>query len=441
MTPTAAVAEAPTSVAAPPQPQEQGRLLPAGVGSGRARDLDGHRDLFGPVDLGGSSAALVALVEAAGLTGRGGAGFPTARKLAAVAAGGSPGAAPVVVANGAEGEPASSKDEVLLSYAPHLVLEGLQLACRAVDATDATLYVHEGPLVAVLESLVAQRWAYGIDAVRPRVVDAPARFLSGQETAVVSRLNGGLALPTAVPPPVYVRGVGRRPTLVQNVETLAHLALLARHGAGWFRGVGTEHEPGTMLCTVGGAVVARGVLEAAIGTRIGEVLDRAGGASEPLAAVLVGGYHGAWLPAAQALDLPLSVESLRPLGATPGAGVVVALPASACGLTETARVVAYLADQSARQCGPCLNGLPAMARTLAQLAGRERSRGLSERVAELAALVEGRGACHHPDGTVRLVRTAMRVFATEVAAHQAGACTATEPRPVLPVPARRPVAS
>lgn len=417
----------------------QERILTADTGTGRYRDLRSHQEAHGPVP-STDPAALIRQVEAAGLTGRGGAGFPTARKLAAVAAVAA-GRSPVVVANGAEGEPASSKDRILLSYAPHLVLDGLQLACRAVGASVAYVYVHEGPLVAQLESMVQARAAAGIDAVVPSVVAAPARFVSGQETAVVSWLNGGPAVPIAVPPPVYVKGVDRRPTLVQNVETLAHLALLARHGASWFRSAGTEREPGTMLCTVGGAVPSPGVVEVPVGTLVGDVVDRAGGPVGPLAAVLVGGYHGVWLPAGGSLDLPLSVEGLAPAGASPGAGVLIALPASACGVVETARAVGYLADQSARQCGPCLNGLPAMAQTLRQLASREATRGLPERIHALAALVEKRGGCHHPDGTVRLVRSALRVFASEVAAHQAGACTATDPRRVLPVPARVAVAS
>ena len=119
---------------------------------------------------------------------------------------------------------------------------------------------------------------------------------------------------------------------------------------------------------------------------------------------------------------------------------MIALPAAACGLTETSRAVSYLADQSARQCGPCLNGLPAMADVLRQLAGRQRTRGLPERISALTTMVERRGACHHPDGTVRLVRSAVRVFASEVAAHQCGSCTATDPRPVLPVPTPTPAA-
>ena len=215
---------------------------------------------------------------------------------------------------------------------------------------------------------------------------------------------------------------------MQNVETLAHLALVAGRGASWFRAQGTSDEPGSMLCTLGGGVRHRGVVEVPIGTHLGEVIDRAGGASQTLQAVLVGGYHGTWVPAAEAMDLPLSLAGLRP------AGVVVALPSSTCGLVETARVVGYLADQSARQCGPCLNGLPSLAQALLGLARCDRTHGLPDRVRQLTGLVEGRGACHHPDGTTRFVRSALTVLAAEVEAHLSGRCTATDASPVLPVP-------
>lgn len=408
------------------------RLIPDECAAGARRDLAAHQSAHGRLDLSAYPSDLIAEVAASGLTGRGGAGFPTARKLSAVAAG----TAPVVVANAAEGEPASSKDKALLSLSPHLVLDGLQVACRAVGSSEAYVYVHEGPLLALMSSLVTMRAGAGVDAVRPTVVAAPARFLSGQESAVVSRINGGRAIPSAVPPPVYERGVARRPTLVQNVETLAHLALVAGRGASWFRAQGTSDEPGSMLCTLGGGVRHRGVVEVPIGTHLGEVIDRAGGASQTLQAVLVGGYHGTWVPAAEAMDLPLSLAGLRPAGAMPGAGVVVALPSATCGLVETARVVGYLADQSARQCGPCLNGLPSLAQALLGLARCDRTHGLPDRVRQLTGLVEGRGACHHPDGTTRFVRSALTVLAAEVEAHLSGRCTATDASPVLPVPTR-----
>lgn len=387
------------------------RLLLPGVGPG----LADHLAARGPLQAV-DAVWLADEVERAGLTGRGGARFPLHRKLRAVAGA----RKPVVVANAAEGEPASRKDATLLERAPHLVLDGLDLAARAVGAHRRIVSVHEGPGVAHVRRALDER--PGGEHVE--VVDAPAAFLSGEESALVSRVDGRPALPRTRPPAVWQQGVGGRATLVSNAETLAHLALLARHGAADFRAEGTREEPGTMLCTVSGAVRRGGVVEAAIGTPLAAVLSAAGGPAEPLRAVLVGGYHGAWLDAGL-LETPLSSAGLAPQGASPGAGVLVALPASACPLRAAAVIVRYLADSSARQCGPCLNGLPALADTLDRLASAAPTGADRLRLEQLTGLVAGRGACHHPDGTVRFVRSVLTTFADDLDAHRAGDCVAT----------------
>lgn len=357
-------------------------------------------------------------VEAAGLTGRGGARFPVARKLRAVAAG----RRPVAVANGAEGEPASSKDATLLTRSPHLVLDGLALAAAAVGARRAVLYVHEGPTAEAARRAVAERGRR--DRLPVEVVEAPAAFVSGEESAVVRRINGGSALPASKPAMVFQKGVDGRPTLVQNVETLAHIALIARHGSAWFRRLGTPDEPGTMLCTVSGDVRARTVVEVPIGTPLRDVLHSAGADVGRLRAVLVGGYHGAWLHAEDVARLRLSHADLSGYGATPGAGVLVALSTDRCPLRASAVVARYLAGQSARQCGPCVNGLPALAGTLEELAGLGWPPPLTARAEQLTGLLVGRGACHHPDGTVRFVRSVLTTFADDLAAHARGRCLA-----------------
>jgi NADH:ubiquinone oxidoreductase subunit F (NADH-binding) len=409
------------------------RLLPSPSHNG---DLAGHLGLHGPVPYRGSAGALIAEVRAAGLTGRGGAAFPVHRKLEAVSAA-RPGRA-IVVGNGAEGEPASHKDEALLFLAPHLVLDGLQLAAEAVGAGRAVLYVR-GDLRARtrLDDYLPERDAYGLDRVPVEIVWSPRRFLAGEESALASRISGGPAVPRFTPPRVFTRGVDGRPTLVQNVETLAHLALIARHGPGWFRAMGTPDEPGTMLCTLRQASGSVDVAEAAIGTPLGTLLDLPAvkGDGERGGAVLVGGYHGAWLPAAQAAQLTLSNAQLRPAGAFTGAGVLAALPADRCGLIESARVARYLALESAGQCGPCRSGLPSIAAAMAELAGRRPEPRVLDNLTRWAGLVEGRGACHHPDGTVRFLRSALRVFGPEVRLHQQGRCSAATDRPFLPVPA------
>jgi NADH:ubiquinone oxidoreductase subunit F (NADH-binding) len=427
--------------AALPGPTMAGTVTPGPETAGRSRllppagqpadDLAAHLGRHGPVPYRGGAGRLIPDVRAAGLTGRGGAAFPTYRKLEAVAAAGQ--GRPVVVGNAAEGEPASHKDEALLRLAPHLVLDGLQLAAEAAGAARAVLYVRRDSRAATrLDRHLTERMARGLDRIAVEVVPAPPRFLAGEESALASRVSGGAALPQFTPPRVFERGVGGRPTLVQNVETLAHLALIACYGPRWFRAAGTPQEPGTMLCTLRQADGSVTVAEAAIGTPLASLLDLGRDT-----VVLVGGYHGSWIPAAHASGLRLANTMLRPLGASLGAGVLAALPADRCGLAETARVARYLALESAGQCGPCLNGLPRIAAALAELAGLAGRRPDPRVMSDLnrwAGLVEGRGACHHPDGTVRFVRSALRVFAAEVRQHQQGRCSARSSVPFLPAP-------
>ncbi len=398
------------------------RLLPA-----TPEDLRGHLARYGPAPYRGRPGVLIGELESSGLTGRGGAAFPVYRKLAVVARG--RGVRKVIVANGAESEPASRKDELLLRIAPNLVLDGLQLAAEAIGATEAHLYLHSAPGPEILRAL-AERADRGLDGLGVTITQAPPRFLAGQETALVNRLGGGPALPTFQPPRVSERGLDGAPTLVQNVETLAHVALIARYGPRWFRAVGTDAEPGSMLTTVYRPDARTQVFEAEIGAPLrGLLSDRA-----DVQAWLVGGYHGTWLPLPDAAGITLDNQSLRRFGAAAGAGVLAALPSDRCGLTEVARVTGYLAAESAGQCGPCLNGLPRIAAGLAELAGAGHRKQTRADVERWAGLVTGRGACNHPDGTVRFVRSALTVFAPEIARHARGQCSATNRRPFLPLP-------
>jgi NADH:ubiquinone oxidoreductase subunit F (NADH-binding) len=340
-----------------------------------------------------------------------------------------------VLANGAEGEPLSGKDQVLLAYVPHLVLDGAAVAAAAVGAREATIAVgaDAGNAFAAVQVAIAERERRRLDRVSFQLVTAPDRFVAGEETALVNWLNGGPAAPTFTPPRPFERGVRGAPTLVQNVETLAQLALLARFGPAWFRALGTREEPGSALVTLGGVVRQPGVYEIPLGLPLRELLARAGGPSAPIAAFLIGGYFGAWVEAEDARSLTLLDSDLRRVGASLGARAIFALPESACGIVETARVSRYLAQESAGQCGPCVRGLDAIATALEQLAwGKGCRRTLDARLDRWLAQVQGRGACRHPDGAGRLVESALRVFADERALHTRGSCSGAE-RPLLPV--------
>jgi NADH:ubiquinone oxidoreductase subunit F (NADH-binding) len=368
-------------------------------------------DVAGPV--------MVESLDRAGLTGRGGAGFPAGRKIAAVT-----GRRPVVVANGAEGEPLSRKDAVVLTQAPHLVLDGLDAAAGAVGAETVYLYLPSHFTPAVTYALDERR-AAGLDRYHVTVVEAPDTFVAGEESAVVRRIEGGPALPRDRKVVTAVSGVRGRPTLVNNVETLAHIALIARFGPRWFRTVGDPADPGSMLVTLSGALQNRGVIEVPTGALLTGLIGRSG-ATDPrtVRAVLVGGYHGNWISTAAFDGTRLSQAASASSGASPGAGIIHALAMDECGLARTANIAAYLADQSARQCGPCLNGLPRLTQLLNDLAYSRVGEALLKDVHRMAGLINGRGSCRHPDGAVRLVRSALRAFATDIEHHHHGRCEA-----------------
>jgi NADH:ubiquinone oxidoreductase subunit F (NADH-binding) len=240
-----------------------------------------------------------------------------------------------------------------------------------------------------------------------RVETAPHRYVAGEATALAHWLAGGDAKPTFSLDHLSDRGV-----LVDNVETLAHLACIARHGAGWFRAVGTDDDPGTALVTISGAVARPGVYEAPLGSRLDDVLARAGGRDRQ--AVLVGGYAGTWVPD----DVALTSRTLA-------CGVLAVLPADACGLVESARVARWMAGQGAGQCGPCALGLPSIASAMEALVAGEPTGAAERDLRRWLGLVTGRGACKHPDGVARFVQSSLEVFADEVTAHRGAVCHKT----------------
>jgi NADH:ubiquinone oxidoreductase subunit F (NADH-binding) len=422
------------------------RLLAAAPGRADAPPLAAHLSIHGPLDLPAERddrwrLSMLAAIGESGLLGRGGAGFPAAAKWDSFRP---PARRPIVVVNAMEGEPASAKDRVLLSSSAHLVLDGAEVAATVVGASEIVVCVadHHGPGASSIEAAIGERRGvhapgFGVTVARP-----PGRYVTGEESALVSWLNDRPALPSLrVDKSVPLR-VGRRPAMVHNAETLAQVALIARHGPAWFRRMGTPEAPGSTLVTVTGAVSHPGVLEVGLGTPVLDILERAGGPTT-LSGVLVGGYGGAWLDPAH-LATPLAPGPLAAVGATHGVGILIALPVGGCGIAETARIARYMAGESAGQCGPCVFGLPAIAGDLEQLAAGRADPSSIDRIRQRTDTVDGRGACRHPDGVVRLVRSALAVFEDDARAHAEGRPCAGHNAPTVMTfpatpPTRRPV--
>ncbi|MFH8384811.1 NADH-ubiquinone oxidoreductase-F iron-sulfur binding region domain-containing protein [Kitasatospora sp. NPDC018058] len=404
--------------------------LTAGLDQYIRMGYEAHLAVHGPLPRYGAP-ELVDLAQRIALAGKGGAAFPFARKLKAVIDSARRRRLPAtVVVNATEGEPGSAKDRMLLARAPHLVLDGALLVGEALRADGIAVGVDEGsPGVTSMPAAVAERRS----RLPIRVVQQPARFVSGESGALIRGVNGLVALP----PSRKVRssdgglgGVDGLPTLLSNAETYAQLAVAARLGAEAYCAVGPDAEPGTVLLTVNRPGARRPVVvEAPAGTPLGAVLDACG--TGPGQGVLVGGYHGMFLDTQSAVTAPCSRAGMRQSGGTFGAGIVIPLPEDACPLGEAYRIVQWLAAESAGQCGPCRRGLPELARAFGAMVAGGGARAVEE-VRRLAAAVVGQGACAHPDGSAGFVRSALSAFPEDVRAHTEGAGCGRRVRALLP---------
>jgi len=418
-----------------PDPVRLPRLL-AGCTFSRALGLVEHEGIHGRLPMRGrvrrGEHPLIAEIDRAGLYGHGGASFPTASKLRAVAA---QRARPVVVVNATEGEPLSDKDRLLVGYLPHLVLDGAVAAALAVGAWDIVVALDAGAsdLARTVQRAISERpevGPRGLSATAALIADG---YLAGQDTALLSALGGGSGKPTTTPPYPAERGLRGKPTFVANAETLAQMGLIARYGAGWFRELGSERDPGSRLVTIGGAVARPGVIEIACGTPLPMLLQAAGGVTGSAQGILLGGYGGVWVGAG-AGELKLGEWSLRKRHATLGPGIVFVLGEDTCAVAEVTRATRWLADESAGQCGPCIHGLGAIADALEELCSSGSAGDAYGRLERWCKLITGRGACALPDGAARFVLSALRTFREVFEDHaQYGACDLCAASSWLPV--------
>ena len=380
-----------------------GPALLSGIDDGPS--LAAHRRQYGDLPAINLEALLMA-TDRLRMRGRGGAAFPFAIKLRAA----SEGKRPVVVVNLSEGEPASAKDSALALTRPHLILDGAMATARALGATDVHVILpgDRPAVVDAVNSALDER----SDWATVHTHNAAPRFVAGQARAVLELMAGRQNLPVTAWSPEAISGHKGRPTLLSNAETWAQIGRLVLVDEVDYARFGTESEPGTTLLTLTGHGTPE-VMEVAFGTRLRDVLPTES-RGRP---ALIGGFHGAWAPWGMLASVRISVDGMKSLGVPLGAGVVVSTPE--CPVVFTTKIVDYLAGQSAGRCGPCFNGLPALAAALGAVAD---GHGGTARVEELAGLVVRRGACAHPDGTVRLVRSLLSAFHQEVAEHATGGC-------------------
>jgi NADH:ubiquinone oxidoreductase subunit F (NADH-binding) len=325
---------------------------------------------------------LIAEVERSGLRGRGGAGFPTARKFAMTRA--SAGARRYVVVNGAEDEPGSGKDQFLLTRRPELVVEGAMLAAHAVGADAIVFYLSDRhpAAVAATRRAIAVAGPHGLaaaalddqragaaGALSASVVLSPPTYVAGEDSAALEVLEGREALPREKPPYPVEAGLFAAPTLVANVETLAVLPRIVVLGGAWYRSLGTADSPGTMLFTLGDEMAVPGIHEVELGTPLRELVEFHGGGlrnGRPVRAVLPGGPSSGFLAADQ-LDVALEHRALRDAGSALGCGVVRVLDDRTCVVEILEELMGFFATESCGQCPACRMETGLLARLVGQV--------------------------------------------------------------------------
>jgi NADH-quinone oxidoreductase subunit F len=373
-----------------------------------------------------SSDQVIEELTTSGLRGRGGGGFPTADKWAAIRRYGT--GIRYVVCNGAEGEPATFKDRTLLQMNPYRVLEGISIAAYAVGAERAFLGMKE---TFDVEADAARRAAEEMQeaellTVPVELVLGPDHYLLGEETGLLEAVEERLPLPRMARPymlGLYAQPPNENPTLVNNVETLANVPLILEHGSAWFRENGTEASPGTMLFTVAGDVRREGVFEYPLGTPLRQLIEEAGGGmlgGRSVKVVFPGASNTVLIP--EQLDTPLDFESMRAVGSGLGAGGFAVYDDSTC-IVEVARIFCrFLHVESCAQCPPCKLNSEDILEVLEQL-DRGEDLGELDVALERAKTVTDGQKCALPTGTSLLMQSLLLTFGDEIRAHRGKACT------------------
>jgi NADH:ubiquinone oxidoreductase subunit F (NADH-binding)/NADH:ubiquinone oxidoreductase subunit E len=346
-------------------------------------------------------------LKASGLAGFGGAGFPTGLKWESVA---KEGGTPYVVVNADEGEPGTIKDRYVMELRPHLLLEGTLIAMRALGAREGYVYPREEYATARdrLERALDEVHAAGLlEGLSLELVIGAGAYIAGEETAMLESMEGRRAMPRLKPPfPSQVGYLGR-PTLINNVETLAHVPAILRNGGAWWAGLGKDGSTGTRLWSISGAVAKPGCYEAPTGLTTRELVEEyAGGFTDEVGAVVPGGAASGILPPS-ALDVPLTRDGLREYGAGPGSAALQVFPTSYSPLRLLAETMRFFAEESCQKCTPCRIGNRALHHVCEELesGGAAMSR---EKVDEWLLAMEKTSICGLGQAAPFPVRNALR---------------------------------
>jgi NADH:ubiquinone oxidoreductase subunit F (NADH-binding) len=395
-------------------------LSTAGEGAGRLRyrSWDSVRNVVGPDEV-------IDLVEAVGLAGKGGAGFPTHRKLRLMRT--QPGPRKIIVLNGAEHEPGSLKDRHLLENYPHRVLEGALILAHAVGAGEVIVAINQAAPGAAqaFAAAMSAAVAAGVDfaGIEVRIAEVPDHYIVGEETALLEVIEGRAALPRSRPPYPIEQGIQGAPTLVQNVETAAHLPFIVSHGVVPTRASG-EAGGGVTLCTLGEEFVNPGVYEVPLGMPLREILESVGGGlrdGSAIKAVQPGGPSSGFL-ASSALDVGFDSVSLRHQGSALGCAAIRAYSVDTCMVEEIARIMHFFAQESCGQCPRCRMETGMLDTILRKVVAGGGSWQLLAQVDKLIELAKGQGKCTLIDMPVAPLKTGLALFRDEFQAHIEGTC-------------------
>ena len=372
-----------------------------------------------------SAAQVVDLVEAAGLTGKGGAGFPTHRKMRFMLA--QPGHPKYLILNGSEHEPGSFKDRYLLEHYAPTVLEGALILAHAVQATHIIIAINQASPTCIQQmtgALAAAR-AGGVDfaTITIDVVAVPDIYIVGEESALLEVIEGRTPLPRKKPPYPIERGVYGAPTLIHNIETAAHLPVIVSSGPSAYRALGRNNN-GITLCTLGEELVRPGVHEIPLGTPLREVLQQWGGGLSsglPIKAVQPGGPSAGFLAAAD-FDLPLDAQVLREHGSALGCAAIRAFSVATCMVQEISTILEFFAHGSCGQCPRCRMETSMLHTIVQRVLTGGGNPALLGQVDKLIELAKGQGICTLIDMPVAPLKSGLRLFADEFEAHLGGSC-------------------